>query len=430
MQVDARAGQLTTTAQLSVSAVARRRAIAGWVWIVTIGASIVAAALTIATLSTPQPNSWGFPGANILLGLTFGSVGAVITRRRPGHLVGWLFAGIGLESAVQQLINAYVILAVLTSPGSLPFGRDLAWLLAWVWVPAVATAIIGLPLLFPDGHLPSPRWRPVGWLAITAVVAMSVMVAFIPGPINQASFVDNPLAIAALNEPAIEIPVWMIILGLWAATLAFAIAALVTRARTARGESRLQLKWFLAAATLAFAAGVVSALTQITGSGSIQKAAELLLIACILTIPLAVGLAILRFRLYEIDRLVSRTVSYAVITGVLAAIFVVVVLSLQAILQPITQGQTIAVGASTLVAASLFQPLRRAIQKIVDRRFDRSHYDLAKIVDSFADQLRDEVGLDGVRREVTEALRATVQPAHVGIWLRETRTAPTTDRVA
>jgi len=374
--------------------------------------------MTMLSSSAEIPDSWGVPGFASVFGLTFGSVGLVVARRLPRTVIGWLFLAIGGLFAVEGLIIAYSTAGVLAFPGRLPGARESAWLLTWIWVPAVTLAAGILPLVFPDGRLPSHRWRPVLVVCLTTVLVSSVVLSLVPGPILQATYVVNPLGNDALT---MESPVVGIVIFLpLVASIALGAAALLSRFRQATGDARQQIKWLLlSCAGLGLGLGLSG--LEFVVSGAQTKPFQVVILAGALGIPVAAGIAILRYRLYEIDRIISRTLAYAVVTAVLAIIFVAVVLGLQAGLSTVTQANTLAVAASTVLVATLFQPLRARVQRVADRRFNRSRYDAERTVAAFAARLSDVTDASALRDELSAAVDGSIQPLSLGIWLRTDR---------
>jgi hypothetical protein len=381
--------------------------------------SALAIGILVATRDAPVPTSWGFRGASDTFALTCGTVGAIVALRRPDNLNGWLFCAMGLFFAAGTFINEYVIAGVFVVAGGLPLTTELGWTLTWLWVPALGIALIFLPLLFPSGHLVSPRWRAAAILGVIAIGLFSAAVAFLPGPIQQATFLQNPLA-APMDLETYS----TLVVGPTSAPVGIAIAlglgSLVLRFRRATDQARRQIKWF---ALATFIAGVTFALDLtvrvVGGSGTVSKVSEILLVVAMLGLPTAAGMAILRYRLYDIDRIVSRTISYGVVTALLVAAYAGAVLVLQGPLRSITGGDTIPVAISTLVVAGLFQPLRRRVQSTVDRRFDRARFDAERTAAAFADRLRDQVDLSMLAADLDATVRTAIAPSWVGLWLRE-----------
>ena len=379
-------------------------------WLVTMVIACAAAALVVLGRSSELQTTWGFAGFGVLMAITFGTVGLLISVRVAGNRIGWLFAAIGLGSALQELIAAYVLYGGLVAPGTLPWVAEIAWFETWDWVPVAGVATTFLFLLFPDGRPPSPRWRPVAWLAAGAILAASIFLSIRPGPIDSAEFLDNPLG---LNIGELAGPLGGVGFGALVLAVVLSATSMVVRFRRSRLVEREQLKWFASAAVVA---GLVFA-----GLGAIDsanKAFQILTIVALLGLPISAGIAILRYRLFEIDRIISRTLSWALVTGLLGAVFVVLVVGLQALSADITGTNTLAVAGSTLVVAALFQPLRRRIQGAVDRRFNRARYDAQRTTDAFAGQLRNEVDLGKLRAALVDTVEEAVRPVSATVWLR------------
>ena len=396
-----------------------RRWLAVAVWVATVSASAVALAIFAVTRDTPVPSSWGFRGASEAFGLTCGTVGVIVATRRPGNLNGWLFCAIGALFAIEALINEYVIAGALVVSGGLPLTTFLGWTLSWLWLLPLSIALIYLPLLFPTGRLLSGRWRVVAWLGALGVGLFGMALAFVPGPIQQASFIDNPFGATGMDVDRYSSAVLGPASITFAVPIVLALASLVLRFRDATGDARLQIKWFALAtliAGVAFGVYIATSFALLDPAGA--KVLEVVVIVALLGVPAAAGMAILRYRLYDIDRLVSRTISYAVITALLVAVFLLVNLGLQAALSSITSSNELAVAGSTLLAAALFTPIRLRVQRIVDRRFDRARYDADRLAIEFADRLRDEIELATLGNELEATVRRAFAPSRVGMWLR------------
>ncbi len=393
---------------------ARSSAVAIGAWLATLVICVAAASLVVLGLSAKVETAWGFPGFGVLMALTFGTVGLLINVRVPGNRIGWLFAAVALGSALQELIAAYVVYGGLVAPGSLPGVQQVAWFETWDWVPVAGAATTYLLLLFPDGRLPSERWRPVAWLSAGAIVLASIVLSIQPGPIDSAEFVQNPLGTTAYG-PLIGILGGVGFVALILAVFLSAVS-MVVRFRRSRLAEREQLKWFASAAILA---GLVFA-----GLGAIDsadKGFQILTIATFLGMPISAGIAILRYRLYDIDRIVSNTLGYAVMTVVLFAVFAVINLSLQGVLSNLTNGDTLSVAVSTLFAAALFTPVRVRVQHAVDHRFHRARYDGDGAAADFADRMRDQLDLETTRRELLATVVESIQPRAAAVWIRASR---------
>ncbi|MEO5965117.1 MAG: hypothetical protein ABIR11_06600 [Candidatus Limnocylindrales bacterium] len=395
----------------------RPHAVAWGLWAATLVIGLAAAAFAVVGLSAEIGTAWGFPGFGVLLALTFGTIGLLISTRVPGNRVGWLFAVVGLASAVQELIAGYVVYGGLVAPGSLPWVQQVAWFETWDWVPVAGGATTFLLLLFPDGRLLSGRWRPVAWLAIGAIVLVSGFLGIQPGPIDSAEFVMNPLGLGGIE--GITGPLGGI--GFVALTLAVLLSAvsMVVRFRRSRTAEREQLKWFASAAVLA---GLVFA--GLGAADSANKGFQILTVFAFLGMPISAGIAILRYRLYDIDRIVSNTLGYAVVTVMLVAVFAAVNLTLQSGLSNLTNGDTLSVAVSTLLAAALFSPVRIRVQRVVDHRFHRARFDGDRTAADFSARMRDELDLGSIRRELVETVVRSIQPRAATVWLRPSRRTP------
>ena len=340
-------------------------------------------------------------------------VGALIVAHRPGNRIGWIFSAIALLAAGGGLAETYARYAYETRPGSLP-GAIVATWFAWSsWYPTVALAVVFTPLLFPTGRLLSPRWRPVAWLAgavTAAVVALAVLQpTFV---LESGRTVDNPIGVAAAANPDQSTAGTVLTSVLMLSVLA-AFTSLILRFRRSRGEERQQLKWFTYAA----------ALVPFVALGEVlpEAVANLLFAALTAFLPIAAGIAILRYRLYEIDRLINRTLVYGVLTALLGLIYVGAVLVLGQLAGAVgAKTPSWVIATATLIVAAMFQPARRRIQAAVDRRFNRRKYNAVKTVEGFSARLRDEVDLDTLSTELLAVVDQTMQPARSSLWLRPT----------
>ena len=378
--------------------------------------------LILAAPDAPLEGAWGFRGGAAVLAVAFGAVGALIALRVPGNRIGALLVAIGFWAAAIGFSAEYAVYGLKVAPGSVPFALAASWLATWVWVPFAGLPTTFLVLLFPDGRLLSARWRPAAWLAAVAISVTAAAMALLPGSINNVPSLDNPLGVSPSSAPAVEA---LASLGfvLLAIAVVLSAASLVQRVRRSAGVARQQLKWFAAAAvfaglTLAGPATLFNLAVTGDPSAPTVKAFEILTIFALLLVPIAVGIAVLRYRLYEIDRLISRTIGWAIITGLLVAAFVVLILALSSLLEPLTGGSTLAVTGSTLVTAALFAPLRNRVQRAVDRRFDRSRYDGERLLAAFGERRRNQVDLVMISDDVLATVDAAVRPSQAGLWLR------------
>jgi hypothetical protein len=350
-----------------------------------------------------------------VLGLTFPLVGWIVASRRPANAMGWIFLGVGLSQALDTFATQYAAVGLVVAPGSLPAADILSWVAVWAWAPGFTLLLTATVLLFPDGRPPTPRWRPVLWMAGVALFLLVVPIAIAAWPFRGVGLLGSGPVTSTDPFVAAMLALENVGLILLLATAIASIAGLVVRFRRSTGIERAQLTWFAAAGVSEILIIITVTLLAPPASviGSVLAAAVSPLL------PIAATVAILRYRLYDIDRIVSRTVSYGVITGLLAVLFACLVLALQALLAPFTAGNGLAVAASTLVVAATFQPLRGRVQRVVDRRFDRARYDAEAVVTGFVGNVRDQVELDALVGEVVVAARRSVAPAWASVWLRE-----------
>ena len=372
----------------------------------TVSLALVTVGLILGVANRPEVPLYEYWIESSLISPTFATLGALIVSRRPGNVIGWIFLIPGVGGGVQLLSGQYATTALHSEGLS---GGALAGWLSTIVQTSVVTSILFLILLFPTGRLLSPRWRPVAWIAGAAVMVWIVSLALIPGPIENFPSARNPFGV----EAAAMILNLLEAIGGWTGLACFvaAIFSLILRFYRSRGDERLQLKWFAYAATLGFLAIALGGESQISGA--------LIWTLALLSLPVSAGIAILRYRLYDIDILINRTLVYGALTAMLAGIYLGGVISLQYVFRAFTgQESTLAVVASTLVIAALFNPLRRRIQSFIDRRFYRRKYDAAKTLEAFSARLRDETDLDALSGELVGAVRETMQPEHVSLWLR------------
>ena len=340
--------------------------------------------------------------AGLIVGLVV--VGAVIVTRVPGNRVGWVLVLTGLLHGSTGALLGYAYWAlVLAWP--LPGGTVANWVGSWSAVPAgVVTGLIFL--LFPDGRLPTPRWRWPARLYVATGTVFAVAAAIDAWPRRADGDLDLVEALPFLGEGA----------HVWAAfmlTHTLPLAALAVRYRRGRPDERAQIRWLVSA-------GVVVVTGQLAmGIAGTSLAAGAVAAVSTITIPAAIGVAILRYRLYAIDRIISRTVTYGLVLAVLGAVYAVGVVTLGATLSGVSgrQGSDLAVAASTLAAIALFRPVRSRVQAVVDRRFNRTGYDARRAVEAFTDRVRDEVELDAIQQQAIIAAAGAVQPAHASVWL-------------
>jgi heme/copper-type cytochrome/quinol oxidase subunit 3 len=362
--------------------------------------------------------------------LAFPAVGAFVFWRRPDHPIGRLFCLINLGWAVNNFAGPYAKYALVDEPGSLPLGKVVAWFYTWPGPISVGLTVL-LLLLFPDGAFLSRRWKLFGRIVALLSVASALALAFAPGPIDETiGFrIENPLGLAG--------PVGRVLTPLGGITqltlvgfMAAGAASLLVRFWRSRGDERQQIKWFVSTVVFVIAfIGLQLALYARYGSapGTMPGWAYLLVTLSILSvglIPVAAGVAILRYRLYEIDVVINRALVYGPLTAALVGLYFGSVVALQRAFVSLTgERSTLAVVSSTLLIAAMFNPLRRRIQSFIDRRFYRRKYDAAKILTAFSARLREETDLGTLADDLVGVVGETVQPSHVSLWLRP-QTAP------
>jgi hypothetical protein len=339
--------------------------------------------------------------------LAFATVGALVASRRPRNPLGWILLAAGLSYVLGGTSEQAVEDGVTGGLDTL-----LAWIGTWIWIAGIApVATFGL-LLFPDGRLPSPRWRPVARLAAGALAAVVIGLALTPGRFANTA-IENPVGL----EAAPWLPRGLGTAGAVAliAALAGSIASLRARYRAAGADERMQLKWLLYAAALVGANVAVSLPVEMLVGDSVANVTNAITTMTTAAVPVAMGIAILRHRLYDVDVVINRTLVYGALTATLAAGYLGGVLLAQVV---IGAESGLAVAISTLAVAALFRPARARIQEAVDRRFYRRRYDAARTLEAFGARLRDEVELDLVAADLRAVARDTVQPSHVSLWLR------------
>jgi hypothetical protein len=349
--------------------------------------------------------------------LAFPIVGVVIVSHRPHNPIGWMFCFIGVGNILSVFAHEYAYYALVTQPGALPGGRWVGWSLFWV-AGLTWTLMFLAFLLFPTGRLPTPRWRPLAWVIVGGIFVLSVLTALEPGRLLGIP-VPNPTGIEQAS--GILAVIRSILFPILVGAIFGVAASVIVRFRRARGEERQQLKWFAYSVSFlvgSLALGLLN--TEVLHNRVIEYAAGISGIVAVAAVPTAIGVAILRYRLYEIDTLINRTLVYVLLTAILAAVYFGAVVLLQRVFVLLTGEQsTLAVVASTLVIAALFTPLRRRIQSFIDRSFYRRKYDAAKTLEGFSTKLRDETDLEALRGDLVGVVRETMQPAHVSLWLRE-----------
>jgi hypothetical protein len=385
-------------------------------WLCTLCVALAAASLILGLLNGRTLVeifiAWSITFATLIV--SFSVIGALIASHRPENPIGWIFLAVGCCYGLLSAGDEYAIYALLTNPGALALGAEASWLGQWIWAPGLGLILVFLPLLFPDGHPPSPRWRPVGWLGglsiVLAVVSSTIVLwpergpALVTGDESPSHVLDVVLLFAAVPM--------LFVAGLGA------VNSLLVRFRRSRGDERQQIKWFASAAALTLIWIIVFGQSTLRGLPEAMVALSSLLV--IPSIPIATGVAILRYRLYDIDVIINRTLVYGSLTVILVGLYFGGVATTQAIFRALTsqeQQPQLAVVVSTLAIAALFMPLRRRIQSFIDRRFYRRKYDARKTLEAFSAKLRDETDLNTLSDELVTAVRQTMQPKHVSVWL-------------
>jgi hypothetical protein len=381
-----------------------RKALAWLLWAATMAccaaglvvALFVTRPLTVGALAEGAAFAVAFP-------LGYATIGLVLTLRRPANPIGWLFAASGLFWSVTIPLDPWLDQLIVTGR-PLPLLAQVGALVGeYNWAPAIAFGITLPALLVPDGRLRSPRWRVVAAAAATGPVLGMLAAIVTPGRLEETIRpIENPFGRPGVVGTVAAV-VGLIGLGLWMASMLAALVSLVLRFRSSRGTERQQLRWVVAGATGA----VIGLLLGMAGLVATYFA--------VLCVPVGVAVAVLRYRLWDLDRLVSRTVTYALVTALLLIPYLLV---LPAATRLAGNSGSLAVAAATLAAAALFQPLRRRVQQAVDRRFNRRRYDAARTLDAFAVRLRDQVDLGALHAELLGVVDQTMQPTHAWLWLR------------
>jgi hypothetical protein len=376
--------------------------------------------LSLATSSlVPDLSSRETEDANVVTVLItllpFSVVGAIIASRHPRNAIGWLFCGVGVMEGLNSFAGDYAEFWLVSGFGPDSLGETAAWVSSWLWFLLVFVPLSLLLLLFPDGRLPSPRWRPVAWGVLLGSAGGVVGNALKAGPLVDFPQIANPFGV---NSPAVGL------LGLVgsivaAGSMVGSAASLIVRLGRVRGEQRQQIKW-LAYGGAIMVAGICLGVLVIPYNVPVSI---VIMSVSLLGLPVFTGIAIVRYHLYDIDILINRTLVYATLTAMLTLVYFGGVAGLQELLSPVMgESNGLAVVASTLLIAALFNPLRRRIQTFIDRRFYRKKYDARKTLESFSARLRDETDLKTLNEELVDVVRETMQPAYVSLWLRPDQT--------
>ncbi len=378
-------------------------------------AVLVAAATVLLALDAPvEPLSLVFQLLFSVIVFGLAIIGGLIVARRPDNRVGWIFLVASLGIAVSTAAFNYVSLSLHRFSLALPGTVFVAWVSSWIMIPTLIGMVIFVPMLFPTGHVPGPRWRPVAVLGVVGLVTTTIGSALVPGPLDSIG-VDSPFGVQ-LPGPLVEIfGAVDTISGL--VLFSLTAASVVYRYRHGSALERLQLRWFAFPAVVGI---VLLGASSIVDVGPLGDAAWVGMLLCLAVLPIAIGIAILRHRLLDIDLVIKRTIAYGTLTVVLVGLEVVGILVIQQLLTVVMadQSQTFAVAVTTLGVAAVFQPARRRIQGAVDRRFDRARYDAAQVIEGFSGRLRGRVDLDTVAAEIVGTVDETMRPRSVSVWVR------------
>jgi hypothetical protein len=390
-----------------------RRTAAIVAWTLVAASAVLGFAGTGMTIAVEGLDGWHFvatDGLAITIFLVSAVVGALVASRLPTNPIGWIFVGLAVSLGLSGAADGYVSLAV--DRGQLGgFTPWAAWYSSNSFIALFATFFLTL-LLFPNGQVLTPRWRIVLWTGAVALVLFAVAVVFQPGKFDDYPRITNPVGV----DNAVLFALGFVGVLLFGASLIASAVSLVVRFRRARGVERQQLTLLVAAGILATALFLVSwPIESEFGADDLGIAITLI---GILAIPVAIGVAMLRYRLYEVDRVISKTLVYGSLTVILGVAYAGLVLAGQAVFSSFAGGSDLAIAGSTLVVAALFLPLRARVQRLVDRRFYRRRYDAQRTLDVFGTRLREQVELDELKSDLRRVVRETMQPAHVSLWLR------------
>ena len=356
-----------------------------------------------------------------VLGIIWSTVGALLAIRRPDNPVGgiMILVGCGLAVSVLTVAVAFAAMAVGTPPG-----RDIASIagaLTALLTP-ILVFVFYLPFIFPSGRGHTARWDAIGRIWLGLALAVSMLLVLQPGDVHLLPGIHNPIGLGPdLRSIFGERFVGAIDAVAIAFLSPFLILSVASRYRLAGTIERQQLKWYIVATAVTIGAGLLMFIVATATPGPVGEIPLTVFAVAGTTVPVAIGIAILRYRLYEIDRIVSRTIAYGLVSAILAAVFGGVIVSLSAALSSFAQGETIAVAVSTLAAFAAFQPVLRRVRQEVDRRFDRAGYDAERTVATFSDRLRDQIDLAHLSRDLDATIRDSIAPRSIGIWLRESR---------
>ena len=392
-----------------------RRTAAWLAWSVcALSLALTVLGLWLLNLSNPNTHIYDYWLENTIAAISVAPVGALIASRRPANPVGWLLCLYGVAFSIGHVSSQYAIYALLAQPGSLPAGQAMAWISSWI-LPIIIGLQVFSYLLFPTGRLPGRRWRWVLWLTVAFVVAGVTSSAFSFGANAGLGSIRNPLGIAGVYK------VYDMVLFMLPLLYLAVASSLFVRLRRATGAERQQIKWFTYAAAATISGAIFAYMIPDTIGTPLwfERVGYALNLAVTPAIPVAIGIAILRYRLYDIDVLINQTLVYGSLSATLVALYLGGVSLLQSLLGGLIRHESeLAVVVSTVVMAVLFNPLRRRIQVFIDRRFYRRKYDARKTLEEHSASLRDETDLDSLTDELVSVVANTMQPTRVSFWLR------------
>lgn len=370
-----------------------------------VGCMVAAEVLDGVTRPAPDGTWW----EDLLLGaafLAFPAMGTLISLRRANNLIGWLLLWVGAQAGVLVLGASYARYALVYRGEHLPGATLAAWIEAWAWFPLILVIPTFLLLLFPTGRLPSRRWRPVAWLSAALVIVATVLSMVEERLVGDGYSIPNPIGIPGLDDT--EDSVFTALGPVLLLAVVLSAASLVVRYRRAATLERQQLKWVALAGS---ALALIAPLEDLVGLPGFVFP------LLVMGIPVSIAMSVLRYRLYDVDRIISRSVAYALLTSLLVGGYFLSVLVLQSVL-PLPERSPMIVAASTLMVVAAFGPLRTRIQRIVDRHFNRSSYDAALTLESFSLRLRQEVDLESLTLDLIRVVDTTVRPAHLSVWIK------------
>ena len=350
--------------------------------------------------------------ANLVTLLTFSVVGAIIASRHPRNTIGWLFCSVGVTIGLNSFAGDYAEYWLASGSGTNSLAETAAWFSSWAWILLTYVPTSFVLLLFPDGRLPSPRWRPVAWGAALGIAGVVVGYALKAGPLEDFPQIANPYGVDSPIVGMVRVAGSVVAAG----SLVASAISLIVRMRHAGSEQRQQIKW------LAYGGTVVVGTICVSGLINLWSVPVGIVVGnvALLGLPVFTGIAIIKHHLYDIDLLINRTLVYGSLTTMLVAVYVGGIVLSQQVFVGLTGQEELpqlAIVASTLLIAALFNPLRRRIQFLIDRRFYRRKYDSRKTLEAFAARLRDETDLEALNSELVGVVRETMQPEHVTLWL-------------